>query len=171
MHFAPHSKSDIANSPLYSINSVLAQAEQRIYLAQFSFTAQLLANTMEERHIDGIEVKGLGDSSFFGRYYSEFLDMLGQQELNTSGEYEVDSVTDHSNNPWESPAGVRVAYCQPGDKFHHKYWVVDKMVITGSMNASASGATSNDENIVIIYSSGAAEAFSSEFLCRFSESY
>lgn len=163
VHFAPQSPSIYTGSTIETLVNTVDTAQNRILLAQFVISAQDVADAMEVRHDAGVLVQGIGDSSFFYRYYSEFQDMRGMAETNTNGEYEVDSFTGAPNNIWENPADVRVAALNSSDKWHHKYVVVDDMVVTGSHNISAAAATNNDENIVIIHDPETAAEFAGHF--------
>ncbi len=169
VQFSPQSPSLIAGSTLENIDNHLATASTRIHTAQFVFSAQMLADTMQARHSVGVDIQGVGDSAFFNRYYSEFLDIIDTQVPDGNGNYEVDSVTGDPNNPWTTPAEAYVAETSSYDKFHHKYWIVDNTVIIGSQNASAAGAFDNDENLLIIYDQAVAEQFEGEFSRRFCE--
>ncbi len=167
--FTPKSSTQYDGSALDVLADYLGGAQNRIYIAQFVFSAQVLADTMEVRHDAGVEVKGIGDRGFLYRYYSEFLDLAGRETPKDDGSFEVDNTTGHSNNPWANPAEVKVATVKEDDKFHHKYWVIDTIAVTGSMNASAAGAFTNDENIIFIHDKKIAEQFVGEFNKRFSE--
>ncbi|MGH8352336.1 MAG: phospholipase D-like domain-containing protein [Pseudomonas sp.] len=170
VQFAPQSSSTFTGSALDTLNTALSTAQSRIHSAQFVFSAQILADTMEARHAAGVDIQGVGDKLFFNRYYSEFLDITGAQIPNpTTGAFEVDSSTGAPNNPWQTPAEAYVAETSSHDKFHHKYWVADNKVITGSFNASSSAAFDNDENLVIIYNQNIADQFEGEFSRRFCE--
>jgi phosphatidylserine/phosphatidylglycerophosphate/cardiolipin synthase-like enzyme len=169
IQFAPQSPTVFAGSTLDSLNTHIASAQTRVHLAQFVFSTQILADTLKARFDAGVSVEGVGDSSFFNRYYSEFLDMLGSQEPNTNGNYEVDAYTNSPNNPWNNPAEVFVGAVSSHDKMHHKYWVVDDTVVTGSLNASGAGSFANDENMLIIHSAAVADQFEGEFQRRFCE--
>jgi len=169
VQFAPQSPSNFTGSALDSLNTVLSGAQTRIHTAQFVFSPQILADTMEGRHDAGVEIQGVGDKLFFNRYYSEFLDITGTQIPNSSGAYEVDSSTGAPNNPWQNPAEAYVAEMDSHDKFHNKYWITDNKVVTGSLNASSSAAFDNDENLVIIYSQEIADQFEGDFSRRFCE--
>ena len=46
---------------------------------------------------------------------------------------------------------------------HHKVFIVDNCVVTGSMNPSKSGDTRNDENVLVICDEGIAKEFEKEF--------
>lgn len=163
VQFSPQSPSTYNGSTIETIADLIQKAADQILVAQFVFSAQDVADAMKVRHDDGVEVKGIGDPSFFSRYYSEFNDMLGIAVENTSGSYEVDTYTGAANNIWENPADVRVAALSSYDKFHHKYLVVDDQVMTGSHNISAAASTGNDENIVIIHDAETASEFAGHF--------
>lgn len=167
IQFSPQSKRYFEGSTLDSLSSLLSQAQSRVYIAQFVMSAQVIADAMLTASLMGAKVKGLGDRSFFYRYYSEFLDLKGESKFNTKGEYETDSHTGHANNPWESPAEVFAAITNEHDKFHHKYFVIDDLVVTGSHNASAAGAFTNDENLLVIHDSATSDKYASEFLTHF----
>ena len=169
MQFTPQSPTIYAGSSIENMVNYVSTAQQRIRLAQFVISAQDVADAMEVRHDAGVEVQGIGDSSFFFRYYSEFMDMEGTAKLNNNGVYETDSYTGAPNNIWENPADVRVADMMGGDKWHHKYIIVDDSVLTGSHNISGAGAFGNDENIVIIYDAETAAEFEGHFSRAFCE--
>lgn len=167
VQFTPQSPSVYQGSTLYNMQQYIRNAKYRIHLAQFVISAQDIADEMELRHDAGVEVQGLGDRSFFSRYYSEFQDMLGKESPNTKGEIEVDSFTGADNNIWENPADVRVAQLNGGDKFHHKYMIIDDIVLTGSHNISGAAAFGNDENIIIIHDKASAAEFEGHFSYTF----
>lgn len=169
VQFAPQSSTVLTGSALETLDTALAAAQNRIHAAQFVFSAQLLADTLEDRHDNGVNIQGVGDKLFFNRYYSEFLDIIGTQVPDPNGNYEVDASTGAPNNPWTNPAEAYVAETSSHDKFHHKYWIVDNSVITGSFNASSSAAFDNDENLIIIYDQTTADQFEGEFSRRFCE--
>jgi phosphatidylserine/phosphatidylglycerophosphate/cardiolipin synthase-like enzyme len=60
---------------------------------------------------------------------------------------------------------------QDGNPFimHHKVFIIDDTVLTGSFNFSASATNSNDENMVIIEDSNLAAQFNAEFDRRWAE--
>lgn len=157
------------SSTLANLENYVSAANTRIHTAQFVFSAQDVADKMQARHIAGVEIQGVGDPSFFSRYYSEFMDMQGTEKVNTKGEYETDSYTGAPNNPWSTPADVRIANLDGGDKFHHKYWIIDDIVITGSHNVSGAAAFGNDENVLVIHDANVAAQFEGEFSRRFCE--
>lgn len=163
VQFTPQSPSLFAGSTLENMVNYVASAKQRIRLAQFVISAQDVADAMKGKKEAGVDIQGIGDSSFFFRYYSEFMDMSGKQEFNTNGVYETDSYTGAPNNPWQNTADVRVANMDGGDKWHHKYIIVDDTVLTGSHNISGAAAFGNDENVVIIHDAQTAAEFEGHF--------
>lgn len=169
VQFTPQSPTILTGSSLENMVNYVSGAQQRIHMAQFVISAQDVADAMEVRHDAGVEVQGIGDSSFFFRYYSEFMDMEGTAKLNNNGVYEADSYTGTPNNIWENPADVRVANMAGGDKWHHKYIIVDDSVLTGSHNVSGAAAFGNDENVVIIYDPQTAAEFEGHFGRAFCE--
>ena len=164
VQFSPQSKTKYEGSTLETLENLFLSANERIYIAQFVFSAQVLADAMQTRALTGTEVKGLGDRSFFYRYFSEFLDLTGESRFNDKGEYETDAATGHLNNPWNIPAEAYHAIVSEHDKFHHKFFVVDDKVATGSHNASAAGAFANDDLVLIIHDEEIANKFANEFL-------
>lgn len=172
VQFSPQSKRNYEGSTLFNMEKLISKANDCIYIGQFAFSAQNIADSIKLRHNAGVEVLGLGDSSFFYRSTSEFMDMLGKKVTDHRGKYEKkDSYTGKPNNPWyKKPADVRVANMEEEDKWHHKYLIVDNSVLTGSHNISGQGAFANDENIVIIYDKAIANQFKGHFLRRFKES-
>ena len=167
VQFTPQSPTQYSGSSLESIEKVILAAQKRIYLAQFVISSQNIANAMYIRHQQGVDVKGIGDASFFSRYYSEFMDMKGIEKRNPKGHVENDGFTGLANKVWQTPADVRIANMTGGDKWHHKYVVVDNAVITGSHNLSGAAAFKNDENIVVIYDQHTAAEFAAHFSYSF----
>lgn len=169
IQFTPQSSTVYAGSSLDNIEGYVQSAQNRIHMAQFVISAQDVADEMELRHDAGVEVQGIGDSSFFSRYYSEFMDMSGIAKLNNNDEYETDSFTGAPNNVWDNPADVRIASMDGGDKWHHKYVIIDDLVITGSHNISGAAAFGNDENVVVIHDVETATEFEGHFSRAFCE--
>ena len=164
VHFTPQSKSTFAGSGLDTIIKwVSDDADGRIDAAQFVISSQDVADAMELRHDAGMPVRGIGDSSFFFRDYSEFNDMRGVEVAKDDGTFEIDSFTGAPNNVWENPVDVRVASVMGGDKWHHKYYAADSSVLTGSHNTSGAASFTNDEAIIIIYDQETASEFEGHF--------
>lgn len=141
------------------IASAIKNSRESIKAALFVFSDQLIADAMEERHEHGVSVGVMVEAKFVYRDYSEVLDLLGVQMLNSKCAYEPD------NNPWRKPvteAGVpRLA---SGDVLHHKFAVVDnKSVIVGSQNWSDSANYTNDETLLVIESPAISEQYTQEY--------
>ena len=68
------------------------------------------------------------------------------------------------NNPWKTPLrAVGTPRLSRGDKFHHKFAVIDnRTVITGSFNWSPAAAHTNDETLLVIDSPTLAAHFRRE---------
>ncbi|MDY6783202.1 MAG: DUF655 domain-containing protein [Cyanobacteriota bacterium] len=140
------------------IGTQLQRATQSAHLALFVFSDQPLANILETRHQQGVEVKALIDRSFAFRNYSEGLDLLGVA-LSDRCKYEAD------NRPWQRPVTtVGIPQLPPGDKLHHKFGAIDgKIVVTGSHNWSAAANHTNDETLLAIENPVVAAHFEREF--------
>lgn len=140
------------------IGKILNTAQQSVQLALFVFSEQPLADILDSRHQQGVEVSALIDPSFAFRNYSEGLDLLGVA-LSNKCKYEAD------NRPWKQPiATVGVPQLPQGDKLHHKFGVVDgKTIITGSHNWSAAANHNNDETVLIIENPTVTAHFEREF--------
>lgn len=165
--FTPQSKSQYAGSGLDVTSQFVSGGTTEIDVAQFVISSQDIADAMEPLSADGVTIRGIGDSSFFYRYYSEFQDMMGNVILKDDGTEESDSFTGAPNNPWEVPGQMRVASVAGGDKWHHKYIRVDDSVLTGSHNASGAASFTNDEMIVIIHDAETAGEFKAHFSTSF----
>lgn len=164
VQFTPQSSSNYQGSGIDTTVNFVSAGLTEIDIAQFVISAQDIADAAELPNNNGAVVRGIGDSSFFYRYYSEFQDMLGNVVLKDDGTEEVDSFTGAANNPWAQPAEMRVAsHLAGGDKWHHKYIRVDDKVLTGSHNASGAGSFTNDETILIIHDAQTAAEFKGHF--------
>ena len=155
--FAPHAKGDSRHG-LGRIARELGDAQSRIDMALFVFSAQELANVLQERVQQGVQVRLLADPGFASRPFSEVLDLLGV------------AMPDHNcmletkNRPFTTPLkGVGTPRLARGDKLHHKFAVIDNhTVITGSFNWSPSAAHTNDETLLVIESPQLAKHFTRE---------
>ncbi|MGA1622242.1 MAG: phospholipase D-like domain-containing protein [Synechocystis sp.] len=128
------------------ISQYLNQAQKTIQLALFVFSEQRLADVIQQRFQQGVEVKALIDPSFAFRSYSEGLDLLGITLLDKKCRIE------ENNNPWAlATEFVGIPALPDGDKLHHKLALVDDhFVITGSHNWSPAANHSNDETVLIL---------------------
>ncbi|ODG96550.1 competence protein ComE [Nostoc sp. KVJ20] len=146
VQFSPNSPtqpwSDSSNG---LIGKTLDSATKSTDLALFVFSDQRLANILEKRHQQSVQIRALIEPQFAYRPYSEALDMMGVA-LSNKCKYEVD------NHPWANPiTTVGVPVLPKGDLLHHKFGVIDSTtVITGSHNWSDAANYGNDETLVVI---------------------
>jgi phosphatidylserine/phosphatidylglycerophosphate/cardiolipin synthase-like enzyme len=140
------------------IDKTLKNATKAIDLALFVFSEQQLANTLKQLRQQNIQIRGVFDSGFAYRYYSEVLDMLGvtlyfrcQPEAN--------------NSPWTTSLNtIGTPQIAKGDKLHHKFAVIDdRTVISGSPNWSQAANLNNDEALLVVSNSTLARHFIREF--------
>ena len=155
--FAPHRRDD-PDHGLELIRQQLEQAQRSIDLALFVFSAQELADVLELKRDQGVEIRVLVDPGFAHRSYSEWLDLKGLAMADHRCRFEA------NNNPWTTPLEtVGVPRLPRGDKLHHKFAVIDgKTVITGSFNWSPAAAHTNDETLLLIHSPTLAAHFTRE---------
>ncbi|MDF5710633.1 MAG: phospholipase D-like domain-containing protein [Nostoc sp. S4] len=147
-----------SNSSNGLIGKTLDSATESIDLALFVFSEQRLANILENRHQQHVEIRALIEPQFAYRSYSEALDMMGVA-LGNKCKYEAD------NHPWQNPiTSVGVPMLAKGDLLHHKFAVIDnKTVITGSHNWSDAANNGNDETLLVIESPIVAAHYVREF--------
>ena len=155
--FAPHSKRH-PHHGLQHIALQLGQAKRSIDMALFVFSAQELADVLQEKHLQGVQVRLLADPGFASRPFSEVLDLLGVSMPDRNCMLET------GNQPFQTPLkGVGTPRLARGDKLHHKFAVIDnKTAITGSFNWSPSAAHTNDETLLVIDSPEVAAHFTRE---------
>lgn len=117
---------------------ILRSAKKSIRFMAFSFTDADIANVLMEQAGAGVDVEGV----------------VERRGMESKG----------AQAPRLQRSGVRVLPDGNSFAMHHKVFIVDGMwTITGSYNFTASGAQSNDENLVIIKSEGVARKFSEEY--------
>ena len=133
------------NSSNGLIGKTLDSATKSVDMALFVLSDQRLANILENRHQQSVQIRALIEPQFAYRPYSETLDMMGVA-LSNKCKYEVD------NHPWQNPiTTVGVPVLPKGDLLHHKFGVIDSQtVITGSHNWSDAANNGNDETLVVI---------------------
>jgi phosphatidylserine/phosphatidylglycerophosphate/cardiolipin synthase-like enzyme len=159
LQFAPTSRQqDWQNSTNGLITKTIDSAANSIDLALFVFSEQKIADTLQSKQQQGIEIRGVFDPGFAYRYYSEVLDMLSvtlYQRCQPEAE----------NNPWVNSLNtIGTAQVAIGDKLHHKFAVLDdETVITGSHNWSETANINNDEALIIIRNYQVSQHFSQEF--------
>ncbi|MBD6614762.1 DUF1669 domain-containing protein [Komarekiella sp. 'clone 1'] len=147
-----------SNSSNGLIGKTLDSATKSIDLALFVFSEQRLANILENRHQQSVQIRALIEPQFAYRFYSEALDMMGVA-LSNKCKYEVD------NHPWQNPiTTVGVPLLAKGDLLHHKFGVIDSQtVITGSHNWSDAANSGNDETLMVIENSIVSAHYVREF--------
>ena len=133
------------NSSNGLIGKTLDSATKSVDMALFVLSDQRLANILENRHQQSVQIRALIEPQFAYRPYSEALDMMGVA-LSNKCKYEV------NNQPWQNPiTTVGVPVLPKGDLLHHKFGVIDSQtVITGSHNWSDAANNGNDETLVVI---------------------
>jgi phosphatidylserine/phosphatidylglycerophosphate/cardiolipin synthase-like enzyme len=139
------------------IGKTINSATKSIGLALFVFSEQELADILQNKHDQGVEIKGIFDPGFAYRYYSEMLDMLGISLY-------LDCQPEVNNNPWlQRLDTVGTVLVSSGDKLHHKVAVIDDTtIISGSQNWSEAANYQNDEAVIIITNSKVAQHFVQE---------
>ena len=159
IHFSPISPTEPwSNSSNGLIAKTLSTSTKTVDLALFVFSDQQLANILEERHHQNVQVRALIEPQFAYRPYSEALDMMGFA-LSDNCKYEVD------NRPWKNPIStVGVPILAKGDLLHDKFAVIDNQtVITGSHNWSEAANHGNDETLIVIENPTVAAHYQREF--------
>lgn len=159
IHFSPTSPSQPwSNSTNGLIAKTLSASTKTVDLALFVFSDQQLANILEERHNQNVQIRALIESQFAYHPYSEVLDMMGFA-LSDNCKYELD------NRPWKNPIStVGVPILAKGDSLHDKFAVIDNQtVITGSHNWSQAANNGNDETLIVIENPAIAAHYQREF--------
>lgn len=111
-------------------------SQSSIRVMSFSFTIEELGNAMIERHNNGVDVKGVFETTG---------SLQGQM-------------------PPLACAGVEVRQDGNPDILHHKVMIFDEqIVVVGSLNFSASARDNNSENTLIIHNADIARAFLAEW--------
>lgn len=119
------------------VSAELKMAEKSIYFMAFSFTSEKIADSILFK--DGIDIKGVMDSSSAGTKFSQY----GRLR-----DFGIDVLKDKSKK-----------------LMHHKVFIIDgNTVITGSFNPTEGANKRNDENILIIHDPRIAEKYMEEFL-------
>lgn len=130
----------------FHISQALLNAEESIALALLLFTFNPLANSVIQKHHQGLNVRGLiNDIDASGSRYQALLN---------------NGVNVHANSV-------------PNIQLHHKYAIIDAesnaenpKVITGSHNWTNRAENHNDENTLIIHDIDIANIFRQEFEAR-----
>lgn len=133
IYFSPDDHVQSAILPL------IQNAQSSIYFLAYSFTADPLGEAIRQRAAAGVKVSGVMEAD--------------QAASNVGTEYD----------PFRA-AELDVHLDGNPGQMHHKVMVIDgEIVVVGSYNFTASAETTNDENVLIIYSSQIAAQFLQEF--------
>ncbi len=168
VYFAP---GDLALEKLQ--DTIANDADYNAYFSIFSWSDQTMCDELKYKYegsyddmtglLTGFDIAGVFEHLYWNQWWSASVDMTGRTASKTS-----------DNNPnirWANPAPV---YKDNEDTMlHHKYMIIDvntesdPIVITGSLNWSANGNETNDENVLIIHNSNIANQYFQEFLGRY----
>jgi len=143
---------------------VIKTANKSVNFSMLLFTRDDFSDSLRVRYNPpNLMVRGVFDTTNAYSTGSEYSKMKG-----------------YGSNAWNPPARVYTSKYKVGNnmmQYHHKYMVVDPdlntsnpVVWTGSFNWTASAATDNDENVLIIYDSLVANQYYQEFAQRIKES-
>ena len=122
------------------IVDLLSGAQESIYFMAYSFTSNDIGAAVMARAQAGIKVAGVMDDGQIATNQGTEYDPFKQAGLDVRKDGNVDGL------------------------MHHKVMVIDRqIVITGSYNFTASAEESNDENLVVIFSSAVAAQYLEEF--------
>jgi phosphatidylserine/phosphatidylglycerophosphate/cardiolipin synthase-like enzyme len=150
------------------VDAVDVDADLSAHFCIYAFSDQALTDALKTKWegsaseltgtLTGFDLQGVMESGYWNQYWSASLDMTAR-----------DGDPDQSTK-WNNKASV---YFDGEDSLlHHKYMILDAnsvsdpMVITGSMNWSANGDDTNDENTLIIHDAAIANQFYQEFAAR-----
>ncbi|MBT3784536.1 DUF1669 domain-containing protein [bacterium] len=127
VYFAPE------DNALGHIYEHLSDAKQAIYFMQFAMTANEIGDLMVKKYGTGLKVKGIFDRLLYRSTgpYAEFAKLT------------------------QNGIPVIVYDNDLGGKLHHKVFIIDPggenpKVVFGSLNASANGNGTNDENVMVV---------------------
>lgn len=133
-YFSPDDGVQAALLPL------LSNAQESIYFLAYSFTSNQLGDVVRAKAEQGLTVEGVMDAE--------------QIVSNQGTEYD----------PFKQ-ADLMVREDGNEGLMHHKVFIIDgKIVAFGSYNFSQSAETSNDENLIVVYSEPIAQQFIQEFM-------
>lgn len=120
------------------IDEILRQAEKSIVFMVYSFTSDVLSETMLARARAGVEVRGVIERDQASNPGSDYMRFR--------------------------QAGLDVRLDNNPRNMHHKVIIIDdSIVITGSYNFSRSAEEHNDENVLILYDVKLSEKYLLEF--------
>ncbi|MCF7872407.1 hypothetical protein K9L97_05225 [Candidatus Woesearchaeota archaeon] len=119
------------------IQNELKKANKTIHFLTFTFTDKEIAQTLIDKHKEGLEVKGI-----------------------------IEKFQNHKISTFQmiKESGINVTYDKNPKMQHNKIFIIDnKTTITGSYNPTKAANTINDENIIIIENKEIAEKYVAYF--------
>lgn len=125
------------NDVIGAIISRIEAAEERIYFMAFSFTLEEIGEALLDRIPDGIDIQGVFELVGSGTRFSRFTTLYC--------------------------AGLDVRRDGNPSMMHHKVFIIDDTVLTGSFNFSRNASRSNDENVIFITDADLADLYLKEF--------
>jgi len=131
--FSPEQGQEI----LQRLKDTIQNAEGRVYILIYSFTLDELAQTIIEKHREGLDIKVIMDKGQAGSKVTENLRQIGI--------------------PLILKAGSKGGY------MHIKALIADDTVLTGSFNYSKNATYRSDENFLIIKDKDIVEAHLAKF--------
>ncbi len=154
-------------------NYIATQADFNAYFSIFAWSDQIMVDELKYKYegsyedltgeLTGFDIAGVFESLYWNQWWSASVDMTGR-----TASYVSDT---NPNIRWANPAPVLKD--NEDSIMHHKYMIIDvntdsdPAVITGSLNWSANGNDSNDENVLIIHNGSIANQYFQEFLGRY----
>ncbi|XP_043567698.1 mitochondrial cardiolipin hydrolase [Chiloscyllium plagiosum] len=125
-------------SALSCLTRLLLSARRSLDVCVFTISSVELSNSVLAVHGRGVRVRVITDS--------DYMALAGSQV----GAFRR--------------AGIEVRHDQDANYMHHKFAVIDGLIlITGSLNWSAQGIFGNKENVIIIKNTDVVKAFIEEF--------
>lgn len=116
---------------------LIRSAEKEIRFAVFAFTLEPAAAALVERHLAGVDVRGV-------------------MERGQDGPWNCHRIF--------ADCGMNVRWDQNLCYLHHKFFVIDgRIVVTGSFNPTRQAQAANNENMLIVHHAGAAKRYLDEF--------
>lgn len=153
--------------------AVSTEADESARFCIYAFSDQTLTDNLKylwegstsesTGTLTGFKLQGVMESGYWDQYWSASMDMTAR-----------DGDPDQSTK-WNNKAAI--GFDGEDKLLHHKYMIVDEgtasdpFVITGSMNWSANGEDTNDENTLIIHDAAIANQFYQEFAARYYAAY
>jgi phosphatidylserine/phosphatidylglycerophosphate/cardiolipin synthase-like enzyme len=138
---------------IHNIPSILAtlisQAKKSILIAAFALTDPIIVQQLKKAHKTGIKVEVITDVANMKERYSKIQILIDAQIPVYCYSSELNSNPDQK--------GSRYA------RMHHKFSIIDNIVVNGSSNLTKSGQKDNIENILIIRDQDTVKDFTAEF--------